>query len=169
VVQLNAVAQHKRQREPHGLAAGRSAVPICMSARIQIRPASPIPPMVDGSAEPRAGPCPGRDRPGPKRKRRAGRPADPVELAVRAVFVAADSDIVMNLEPVLELVKAATGMGADYLVPQVCAGVRLRVTPGDPVRHAKRVGEAHHAALMSAQLPMSGVRFAPVRAANRRC
>jgi hypothetical protein len=32
---------------------------------------------------------------------------------VRAVFVAADSDIVMNLEPVLELVKAATGMGAE--------------------------------------------------------
>jgi hypothetical protein len=46
---------------------------------------------------------------------------DPVELAVQAVFVAADSDTVMNLEPLLALAKAATGMGGDDLVREVCA------------------------------------------------
>lgn len=44
-----------------------------------------------------------------------------VDLAVRAVFAAADPDTVMDLVPLLDLAKAATGMTGEHLVQEVCA------------------------------------------------
>ena len=43
-----------------------------------------------------------------------------IEAAVRAVFAAADPDSVMNLGPLLALVKAATGTSGEAIVQQIC-------------------------------------------------
>lgn len=47
--------------------------------------------------------------------------ADPLEQAVHAVFAAADPDSVMNMSPLLDLAKAATGMTGEDLIREVCA------------------------------------------------
>lgn len=46
---------------------------------------------------------------------------DPVEQAVHAVFTAAEAATTMNLMPLLELAKAATGMNGEGLIREVCA------------------------------------------------
>lgn len=46
---------------------------------------------------------------------------DRADLAVRAVFAAADPDTVMNMLPLLDLAKGATGMSGEDLVREVCA------------------------------------------------